>query len=83
MRTLVNFFLEEREAAGMLGVIVLLVAGVLGACVWFDAHYECVRSHRETQYDPPAYVSVGGGVSVPMGSGSYRDVDVCDEWRAR
>lgn len=71
-------------------LIVIAVASVVGLIIFglfatgaFDPPpyiKKCVSSHTEQRYQPPMYVAISDGISVPVGGG-MRDVTVCDEYQ--
>ena len=40
----------------------------------------CIKSHKESYMVTPTYMSIGNGISVPIGNAQIRTRVVCDEY---
>ena len=67
----------DAEFKLMIALGVILICGILGYAVWFDATHDCVRSHRDTCTTTQCVNT--SEFTSSCTSVSYECVQ-CDEW---
>lgn len=68
---------------GEIFIIVAVVGMMLGliVSVVVEAGRECESGHVETQYTQPMSYVVNGGVAIPIGNATPKEVFVCDVYK--